>query len=164
MNARGADLGIFRSGYRTHRAGLSGGTGAVGGQNMPRPAGMRTQKEDERPMSFKRRVLTLLVIAGAHLAFSRLILSVTLSLTARAAGTPDGPGTAVVLLVRVTKLLFFPLVTLALYPREWFPGHWLYVPMVLNSTIWAFGICGLMGLYRKSNRSGKGDLPSVDRR
>ena len=116
-------------------------------------------------MSFKRKVLTLLVIAGAHFASSRLILSVTMALTARAAGRPDGPDTAVTLLVRMTKLLYFPLVTLALYPREWFPGNWLLVPMALNSTIWALGIYGLMGLYRKSSKRGRGNrTTSVDRR
>ena len=116
-------------------------------------------------MAFKRKVLTLLVIAGAHFASSRLVLSVTMALTARAAGTPEGPGTAVKLLVRMTKLLHFPLVTLALYPREWFPGNWIYVPLALNSTIWAFGIYGLMGLYRKSSKRGRGNrTTSVDRR
>jgi hypothetical protein len=101
-------------------------------------------------MSFQRKVLTLLWIAGAHFVCSRLILFVTMALTVRAAGTSDGPGTAVTLLVRMTKLLYFPLVTLALYPRQWFPGDWVYVPMALNSIIWAFGIYGLMSLYRKS--------------
>lgn len=115
-------------------------------------------------MAFKRKVLTLLVIAGAHFAFSRLVLSVTMALTAQVAGTPEGPGTAVTLLVRMTKLLHFPLVTLALYPREWFPGNWIYVPLALNSTIWAFGIYGLIGLFRKSSKRGRGGTTSVDRR
>ncbi|MGE5255564.1 MAG: hypothetical protein ACM3KE_02775 [Hyphomicrobiales bacterium] len=113
-------------------------------------------------MSFRRKVLTLLGLAGAHFACSRLILFVTIALTARAAGTPDGPGTAVTLLVRLTKLLYFPLVTLALYPRQWFPGNWLYVPMALNSIIWSFGIYGLMGLYRRSSQGGRDNAPSVD--
>lgn len=100
-------------------------------------------------MAFKRKCLLVLAIAAAHFVLSRLVLPITMALTAQAAGAPDGPGTAVTLLVRVTKLLHFPLVTLALYPREWFPGDWVYVPLALNSVIWAFGIYGLIVLFRK---------------
>ena len=62
------------------------------------------------------------------------------------------PGLAVTLLVRATKLLHFPLVTLALYPREWFPGNWVYVPMAANSAIWACAVYYLIGLYRRLGR------------
>lgn len=93
--------------------------------------------------SFKAKFAAWLGIAVAHFGLSHLILPITLALTTQAAGSPDGPGTVVTLLVRVTKLLHLPLVTLALYPREWFPGDWVYVPMALNSVIWAFGIYGL---------------------
>jgi hypothetical protein len=77
-------------------------------------------------------------------------LPLTLALAAQAAGAADGPGIAVTLLVRVTRLLHFPLVTLALYPREWFPGNWVYVPMAVNSLIWASGIYWLIGIFRKT--------------
>jgi hypothetical protein len=100
--------------------------------------------------SFRVKWLTWLGIAVAHFGLSNLILPLTAALTAQAAQTPDGAGMAVTLLVRATKLLHFPLITLALYPREWFPGSWVYVPMALNSAMWAFGICGLIVLYRRS--------------
>lgn len=99
--------------------------------------------------SFKAKLLTWFGIAAVHFGLGHLILPVTMALAAQAAGAPDGPGTAVTLLVRVTKLLHLPLVTLALYPREWFPGDWVHVPMALNSIIWAFGIYGLVVLFRK---------------
>lgn len=101
--------------------------------------------------SFQSKLLAWSGIAAAHFGLSHLILPVTMSVTAQSAGTADGPGLGVTLLVRMTKLLHFPLVTLALYPREWFPGDWVYVPMALNSAIWAFGICGLAVLFRKRN-------------
>lgn len=115
-------------------------------------------------MPFTRKVMTWLMIAGIHFLCCQLVLPITQALTAKAAVAPDGPGMAAMVLVRATKLLYFPLVTLAFYPREWFPGNWLYVPMALNSAIWAFGIYGLMGLYRKSSQRGRGGTPSVDRR
>jgi hypothetical protein len=100
-------------------------------------------------MSFKRKGLVLLVIAAVHFVLSRLILPATMAVTAHAAGTPDGSGLGVTLLVRATKLLQFPLVTLALFPREWFPGDWVYVPMAANSAIWAGAVYCLIGLYRR---------------
>lgn len=90
------------------------------------------------------------LIAVIHFGLSNLILPLTTALAKQVASAPDGPGTAVMLLVRATKLLHFPLVTLALYPREWFPGNWVYLPMAANSLIWAFGIRWLMGLFRKA--------------
>ncbi len=85
----------------------------------------------------------------AHFGVSHLILPFTTALTAQAAGTPDGPGFGVTLLVRLTKLLHLPLVTLALYPRQWFPGDWVNVPMALNSLIWGAGLTWLIGVYRR---------------
>ena len=94
--------------------------------------------------------LTWIVIAVIHFCLSNLILPLTLALTKQAAATPEGTGMSVALLVRATQLLHFPLVTLALYPREWFPGEWVYVPMAANSLLWATGIYWLIGLFRKA--------------
>jgi len=98
------------------------------------------------------KVLAWLGIAGVHFGLSNLILPLTMALASQAAGTPDGPGLAVTLLVRATKLLHFPLVTLALFSREWFPGNWVYVPMAANSAIWACAVYYLIGLYRRLGR------------
>jgi hypothetical protein len=100
--------------------------------------------------SAKFRRLTWIVIAVIHFGLSNLILPLTLALTKQAAATPEGTGMAVALLVRATKMLHFPVVTLALYPREWFPGNWVYVPIAVNSLIWASGIYWLIGVFRKA--------------
>jgi len=100
--------------------------------------------------SAKDGKLTWVLIGAIHFGLSNLIRPLTMALAKEGAGAPEGPGTAVMLLVRATKLLHFPLVTLALYPREWFPGSWIYLPMAVNSLIWAFGICLLIRLVRKS--------------
>jgi len=96
--------------------------------------------------------LTWLGIAGVHFGLSNLIVPLTTVLTAHAAGTRGGSGLGVMLLVRATKLLHFPLVTLALFPREWFPGNWVYVPMAANSAIWACAVYYLISLYRRLGR------------
>ncbi len=95
--------------------------------------------------------LAWVLIAVVHFGLSNLILPLTTALARQVASAPDGPGTAVVLLVRATKLLHFPLVTLALYPREWFPGNWVYLPMAANSLIWGFWIRWFIGLFRKAH-------------
>jgi hypothetical protein len=100
--------------------------------------------------SDKIGVLAWIGIAFIHFGLSNLILPLTMALANRDAGAPDGPGLAVTLLVRATKLLHFPLVTLALYPREWFPGNWIYLPMLANSLIWGAGICWLIRFFRKA--------------
>jgi hypothetical protein len=107
-------------------------------------------------MALRHKTMIWLAIAGLHFLTSRIIIAATLALTEPAAGAPDGPATAVILLVRLTKLLHFPLITLALYPREWFPGNWIAVPMALNSAIWSCGICWLMAFFRRTSRGRKG--------
>jgi hypothetical protein len=41
--------------------------------------------------------------------------------------------------VWVSRILYFPIVTLSLFPRNLFPGEMIYIPIILNSFIW--GIC-----------------------
>ncbi len=99
------------------------------------------------PGSFRTRVM---LIAGvAHFALCLLIFPVTMGLTTSAVASSGAPDFAVRLLVRLTQLIHFPVITLALFPREWFPGNWVYAPMALNSVIWALGIYGLAVLFRK---------------
>lgn len=33
----------------------------------------------------------------------------------------------------LTRILYFPILGLALYPRHWFPGLWITIPIVVNS-------------------------------
>lgn len=44
-----------------------------------------------------------------------------------------------------SRILYFPVVTLSLFPRNLFPGGMVYVPIVLNSLIW--GICVYIFFY-----------------
>jgi hypothetical protein len=94
-------------------------------------------------------MLTWGVVAGIHFSAAILILPLTTALVGQASASPEGGGAAIDLLIRLTRLLHFPLVTLALYPREWFPGNWVYLPMAANSALWAAVVVGLIGWYRK---------------
>jgi hypothetical protein len=67
----------------------------------------------------------------AALHFLACILIVPATLNAGAAGWR-----ITALLTLLTKILYFPIMGLALYPRHWFPGHWIYIPIALNSLVW----------------------------
>ena len=46
-------------------------------------------------------------------------------------------------------MLYFPILSQALYPRHWFPGPWILVPTAANSLLWAVLLAGLtIGLRR----------------
>ena len=47
-----------------------------------------------------------------------------------------------------------------LYSRQWFPGNWIYVPILINSFLWAAGIYLLFLLVKKIGKkadNGKGN-------
>lgn len=58
------------------------------------------------------------------------------------------------LLVSATKTLSFPIISLSLYPRQWYPGKLIYIPFMLNSLIWATVVYSLVVLIKKSRSSG----------
>ena len=51
-----------------------------------------------------------------------------------------GIGVAVGTLAFLTQVLYFPVLGLALYPRHWFPGQWIYVPIAGNSLVWGLAL------------------------
>jgi drug/metabolite transporter (DMT)-like permease len=44
-----------------------------------------------------------------------------------------------------SRILYFPIITLSLFPRNLFPGWMVYIPIALNSLMW--GICIYMLFY-----------------
>jgi hypothetical protein len=54
--------------------------------------------------------------------------------------------------VWLSRILYFPVVTLSFFPRNLFPGGMVYIPIILNSLIW--GLCMyvlfyFMGIWRQ---------------
>ena len=99
------------------------------------------------------KLLAWLGIAGVHFGLSNLILPLTMALTAQAAGTTDGPGSWPSLCWCAQRSCsIFPWSRWRSIPREWFPGNWVYVPMAVNSAIWACAVYYLIGLYRRLGR------------
>jgi hypothetical protein len=80
--------------------------------------------------------LKVIALSAVHLAVSRVIVAVTMNIDMFA--TDTGWITVVLgkTLIALTRILYFPIITLSLYSRQWFPGNWIYVPICANSLIW----------------------------
>ena len=53
------------------------------------------------------------------------------------------------LLTLATKILYSPILTMALYPRHWFPGHLITIPIAVNSLLWGIALALLMVVGRR---------------
>ena len=102
-------------------------------------------------MKARRFVLTALLWTAAHFLASVLIVPATLKIGATGSGFAG-------LLTEATRVLYFPILGLALYPRHWFPGRWIYIPIAGNSLVWGLGLAAvtvaLLALYRRSRPQG----------
>ena len=103
-------------------------------------------------MKGRRFMLTTLLWAAAHFLASVLIVPATLKVGAATSGFAG-------LLTETTRALYFPILGLALYPRHWFPGRWIYVPIGVNSLLWGLGLAAatltLLALLRRFRQTGR---------
>jgi hypothetical protein len=80
------------------------------------------------------------LIAVIHFGLSILIIAISISVATGMNPVPALPTLGVQILVGATRILHFPVIALSLYSRQWFPGNWIYVPMLTNSLVWAAAI------------------------
>jgi len=75
------------------------------------------------------------VLTVSHFLASLSIIPVTLRVGEALA---DGAANAFLygLLTVATKWLYFPILAMALYPRHWFPGQLIAIPIAVNSLLW----------------------------
>lgn len=89
-----------------------------------------------------------LVSGGCHFLASLLIVPLTLrigeALTAGAVKT-----TLMGTLHALTRILYYPILGLALYPRHWFPGPWITIPILANSLLWAVLFILIVAVWRR---------------
>lgn len=48
----------------------------------------------------------------------------------------------------LTKALYYPILSHALYPRHWFPGPWIAVPILVNSFLCGILLAALVTAWR----------------
>jgi len=83
-----------------------------------------------------KKMLIIFGIALIHLGVSKTVIAIAL---ARTSGNAfEGEISMLVkILIWITKVLYFPIVSLSLYSRQWFPGTLIYIPIFMNSLLWA---------------------------
>jgi hypothetical protein len=99
-----------------------------------------------------RRIFWVLLIAGTHFALGRLVIPLA---TNRLLAITDNYQTVtlvVQLLIWTTRVLYFPIISLSLYSREWFPGDLIYIPIIINSLLWGILIYGVLMVIKKIRR------------
>ena len=97
-----------------------------------------------------RKILNVLIIGLMHFAVSKFIPPVVRTIMASTAY--DHPAIKLLsgVLVTLTKILYFPILTLSLYPRHLFPGYWINGAIFLNSLLWGAILYGSVWLCKKS--------------
>lgn len=94
-------------------------------------------------------LVIFILIAVIHFALSALIVPATLTVGGAPSFEQSEPRLTLKALVMATRILHFPIISQSLYSRHWFPGGWIYVPIFINSLLWAIGIFSLYRVYKK---------------
>lgn len=98
----------------------------------------------------KMKSLAIIVLmALIHFALSALIVPVTLTVGSNLSVDQAEPSLVLKALVVATRILHFPIISQSLYSRNWFPGGWIYIPIFMNSLLWATGIFSLYYVFKK---------------
>ena len=100
-----------------------------------------------------KKLWTVFALAAAHLAVSKAIVAVAMQIDIFAADT--GPAAVVLgrVLVALTRVLYFPIITLSLYSRQWFPGNWIFVPISVNSLLWGVAAAAVFWWWRRRSKT-----------
>jgi hypothetical protein len=98
-------------------------------------------------MKFSHPLVAGVILTVGHFMASLLIVPLTLKVgEALADGAADALGYG--LLTLATKVLYFPILAMALYPRHWFPGQLITIPIAVNSLLWGLALALLMVVGR----------------
>ena len=98
--------------------------------------------------SFMKKIITILAITLVHLVFTKIITIIALSVVTANVYESQLPFIGRSLMV-VSKVLYFPVFTFALYPRQFFPGKFVIIPLFINSLLWALLIYILFVLVKR---------------
>ena len=96
-----------------------------------------------------KKFAVIVIIALVHFGLSVLIIPMTRSFTAAMSTLQPEQTATFQILVAVTRILHFPVVSLSFYSRFWFPGDWIFIPILVNSFVVAVGIYFLAIICKK---------------
>jgi len=98
--------------------------------------------------SFMKNAFITLAIAAAHLIVTKVISILALSVVTANVLESQLPLIGRWLMI-VSKVLYFPVITLAWYPRQFFPGNLVIIPLFINSLLWAVVIYALYRFVKR---------------
>lgn len=99
-------------------------------------------------------------MALIHFGLSLLVVATSMSVATAFNPVQSEPSLIFRMLVVATRILHFPIISLSLYSRQWFPGDLIYLPILINSFLWATGIYLLFLLVKRikeKSKNGKGN-------
>ncbi len=96
-----------------------------------------------------QKLAIFLLIALIHFGLSVLIIPMTRSVAGALNAAQSMPTMGLQALVAATRILHFPIISLSWYSRQWFPGDWIGIPIMINSFLWAGGIYFLVMVGKK---------------
>jgi len=95
-----------------------------------------------------KKTFIIFVIAAAHSVITKFASMIALSVFTANVNEPQmsfvGRG-----MIMLSKVLYFPVITLAWYPRQFFPGNYVVIPLFINSLLWALVIYALLILIKR---------------
>jgi len=95
-----------------------------------------------------KNILIIFVIAVVHSVFTKFVSTITLSVVT--ANVNETQMSFIWrLMMMLSKVLYFPVITLAWYPRQFFPGNFVIIPLFVNSLLWALMIYALFILIKR---------------
>ena len=95
-----------------------------------------------------RKYVTILAIAVVHAAVAKIISRITLSVITANVHNPQMPAMGR-LFMYISNVLYFPVITMSFYPRQFFPGNLIIIPLFVNSLLWALMIYVVVVLIKK---------------
>ena len=96
-----------------------------------------------------KKLAIFLFITLIHFGLSVLIIPMTMTVAGTLNAAQSMPTVGLKTLVAVTRILHFPIISQSWYSRQWFPGDWIRIPILINSLLWACGIYFLVIVFQK---------------
>ena len=100
-----------------------------------------------------KKLWSVVALAAVHLVVSKAIVAVAMRIDIFAADTGWAAVALGRVLIAITRFLYFPIITLSLYSRQWFPGNWIYIPMGVNSLLWGVAAAVVFWWWRGRSKT-----------
>ena len=100
-----------------------------------------------------KKLGTVIALAALHMAVSKAVVAVAMQIDLYS--VEAGWATIAVgrTLIALTRVLYFPILTLSLYSRQWFPGDWIVIPLAANSLLWGTAVAVILWWWRRRSKS-----------